>query len=130
MCIYTSKCDSDATPAKPTGAHSSLTDAPLAAAVELGALQVIVVAGVAGVVLVVGVVVLLVVLVMLRLLDDIVSRTSSKQESATLMTSHTGNKHKHKHRRAFSTNKPAASLLTIAAALTVMTSPQDSTRYS
>lgn len=128
MCIYTSKCDSDATLANPAGARPSLTDAPLASAVELGALQVIVVAGVAGVVLVVGVVVLLVVLVMLRLLDDIVSRTSSKQKSASLMTSHTGNKHK--HRRAYSTNKPAASLLTTAAALTVMTSPQDSTRYN
>lgn len=126
MCVYTSKCDSDATPANPAGARSSLTDAPLASAVELGALQVIVVAGVAGVVLVVGVMVLLVVLVMLRLLDDIVSRTSSKQKSATLMTSHTGNKLK----RAFSTNKPAVSLLTTAVALTVMTSLQDSTQYN
>lgn len=126
MCIYTSKCDSDATLVNPAGAHSSLTNAPLASAVELGALQVIVVASVAGEVLVVGVMVLLVVLVMLRLLDDIVSRTSSKQKSATLMTSHTGNKHK----RAFSTNKSAASLLSTAAALTVKTSPQDSTWYN
>lgn len=50
---------------------------------ELGALQVIVVTGVMGVVLVV-----IVVLVVLRLLDNIVSRTSSKQKSAMLIMSH------------------------------------------
>ena len=61
----------------------SLTDAPLAPAVELGALQVIVVTMMTGEVLVV-----VVVLVVLGLLDNIVSRTSSKQKAATLMMSH------------------------------------------
>lgn len=55
---------------------------------ELGALQVIVVTRVMGVVLVV-----VVVLVMLRLLDNIVSRTSSKQNSASLIVSHIKIKH-------------------------------------
>lgn len=50
-----------------------LTDAPLATAVELGALQVIVVSVMTRVVLMV-----VVVLVVFGLLDDIVSRTSSK----------------------------------------------------
>ena len=63
--------------------HFSLTDAPLAPAVELGALQVIVVTMMTGEVLVV-----VVVLVVLGLLDNIVSRTSSKQKAATLMMSH------------------------------------------
>lgn len=53
---------------------------------ELGALQVVVVPGVAGEVLVVVVVV--VVFVVLRLLDDIVSRTSSKQKAGMLITPH------------------------------------------
>lgn len=53
-----------------------LTDAPLASAVELRALQVIVVTRVMRVVLVVGVV-----LVVLALLDNIVSCTSSKHKS-------------------------------------------------
>lgn len=61
--------------------RTSLTDAPLAPAVQLGALQVIVVTSVVLVVeVVVLLVVLLVVLVMLRLLDNIVSRTSSRTE--------------------------------------------------
>ena len=50
---------------------------------KLGALQVIVVTMLTGVVLV-GVVVL----VVLGLLDNIVSRTSSKQKAATLMMTH------------------------------------------
>lgn len=52
-----------------------LTDAPLASAVELRALQVIVVTRVMRVVLVVGVM-----LVVLSLLDNIISRTSSKHK--------------------------------------------------
>lgn len=59
-----------------------LTDAPLAPAVELRALQVIVVTRVMRVVLVVGVV-----LVVLALLDNIVSRTSSKHKSTMLIMS-------------------------------------------
>lgn len=47
---------------------------------ELGALQVVVVTGMTGVVLLV-----VVVLVVLGLLDNIVSRTSSKQKAASLM---------------------------------------------
>lgn len=61
----------------------SLTDAPLAAAVELGALQVVVVTGLAGVVLVV-----VVVFVVLGPLNDIVSRTSSKQKAGMLIMAH------------------------------------------
>lgn len=52
-----------------------LTNAPLASAVELRALQVIVVTRVMRVVLVVGVM-----LVMLSLLDNVISRTSSKHK--------------------------------------------------
>lgn len=57
-----------------------LTDAPLASAVELRALQAVVVTGGMRVVLVVGVV-----LVVLALLDNIISRTSSKHKSTMLI---------------------------------------------
>lgn len=66
-----------------------LTDAPLASAVELRALQVIVVTRVMRVVLVVGVV-----LVVLALFDNIVSRTSSKHKSAMLIVSQEKNRDK------------------------------------
>lgn len=59
-----------------------LTDAPFASAVELRALQVVVVTRVMRVVLVVGVV-----LVVLALLDNIVSCTSSKHKSTMLIVS-------------------------------------------
>ena len=74
---------------------------------ELGALQVIVVTRMTGVVLMVAVV-----LVVLGLLDDIISRTSSKQKPATLIMSHRENT-----KKAHSTNKPAMSVLTTAAAV-------------
>lgn len=81
MCAYAARMRDETQP------RPSLTDAPLASAVKLGALQVIVVTSVVLVVdvvevvlLVVLLVALLVVLVMLRLLDNIVSRTSSKTE--------------------------------------------------
>lgn len=64
-----------------------LTDAPLASAVELRALQVIVVTGVMRVVLVVGVM-----LVMLALLDNIISRTSSKHKWTMLIVSQEKNR--------------------------------------
>lgn len=58
---------------------------------ELRALQVAVVTVLTGVVLM-----LVVVLVVLGFLDDIVSRTSSKQKAASLMNVHTEEKSKHK----------------------------------
>lgn len=65
---------------------------------ELGALQVIVVARMAGVVLMVAVV-----FVVLGLLDDIVSRTSSKQKPATLIMSH---RRKHKKTKTQPIHQP------------------------
>lgn len=60
-----------------------LTKTALASAVELGALQVIVLTLMTGVVLVEAVV-----FVVLVLLDHIISRTSSEQKAAVLMMSH------------------------------------------
>lgn len=71
-----------------------LTDAPLASAVELRALQVVVVTVVMRVVLMVVVVLV----VVLGLLDDIVSRTSSKQKAAILLMSHRKRMHTAKTR--------------------------------
>lgn len=68
-----------------------LTNASLASAVELRALQVIVVTRVMRVVLVVGVV-----LVVLALLNNIVSRTSSKHKSTMLIVSREKNRDKKK----------------------------------
>lgn len=85
--VYCAKCNHDATSSRRTVNSLQypfrLTDAPLASAVELRALQVIVVTVMTGVVLMV-----VVVFVVLGLLDNIVSRTSSKQKAAMLIMSH------------------------------------------
>lgn len=64
----------------------ALTNAPLASAVQLGALQSIVVTMMIGRVLMV-----VVVLVLLVLLDNIVSRTSSEKKDSMLIMSQTYN---------------------------------------
>lgn len=73
-----------------------LTDAPLASAVELGALQVAEVTVVSGVILVVATVVL----VVLGLLDDVISRTSSKTEGGHV-NDVTQRTHTHTHTHSF-----------------------------
>lgn len=103
--VYSVECNHDATAQRGTQHPFRLTDAPLAPAVELRALQVIVVTVMTGVVLVV----VAVVFVVLGRLDNIVSRTSSKQKAAMLITSH-GKRSKTQTQTAHPTNEAAMSL--------------------